>query len=93
MFVKDLKPGDLVEQSDGKTLKVGTIEIQQRQTTVYNMTVEGFHTYFVSGLGIWVHNDSCIPWSSKGVQSVANQLDKGAREVTFGSKSQAEKYF
>ncbi|QDH21613.1 polymorphic toxin-type HINT domain-containing protein [Saccharibacillus brassicae] len=59
VFVKDLKPGDLLEQSDGKTLEVGTIEIQQRQTTVYNMTVEGFHTYFVSGLGIWVHNDEC----------------------------------
>ncbi|WP_237401737.1 MULTISPECIES: hypothetical protein [Saccharibacillus] len=29
------------------------------------MTVEGFHTYFVSGLGIWVHNDSCsiLDWS------------------------------
>ncbi|QDH21604.1 polymorphic toxin-type HINT domain-containing protein [Saccharibacillus brassicae] len=59
VFVKDLKSGDLLEQSDGKTLEVGTIEVQQRQTTVYNMTVEGFHTYFVSGLGIWVHNIDC----------------------------------
>ncbi|MCQ4087548.1 polymorphic toxin-type HINT domain-containing protein [Saccharibacillus sp. JS10] len=59
VFVKDLKTGDLLEQSDGKTLEVGNIEVQQRQTTVYNMTVEGFHTYFVSGLGIWVHNDEC----------------------------------
>ncbi|MDO3413390.1 polymorphic toxin-type HINT domain-containing protein, partial [Saccharibacillus sp. CPCC 101409] len=58
VFVKDLKPGDLLEQSDGKTLEVGSIEIQQRQATVYNMTVDGFHTYFVSGLGIWVHNSN-----------------------------------
>ncbi|CAM3584287.1 MULTISPECIES: polymorphic toxin-type HINT domain-containing protein [Saccharibacillus] len=34
VFVKDLKPGDLLEQSDGKTLEVGSIEVQQRQTTV-----------------------------------------------------------
>ncbi|WP_256972525.1 polymorphic toxin-type HINT domain-containing protein [Saccharibacillus sp. O23] len=59
VFVKDLKPGDLLEQSDGKTLEVGSIEIQQRQATVYNMTVDGFHTYFVSSLGVWVHNVEC----------------------------------
>jgi hypothetical protein len=55
-FVKDLKPGDLLVQSDGNTLKVDSIELLHKRVTVYNMTVDEFHTYFVSELGIWVHN-------------------------------------
>ena len=58
-FVKDLKPGDLLVQSDGNTLKIESIELEYKQVTVYNMTVDEFHTYFVSDLGIWVHNTNC----------------------------------
>jgi intein/homing endonuclease len=58
-FVKDLKPGDLLVQSDGNTLKIDSIELEHKQVTVYNMTVDEFHTYFVSDLGIWVHNTNC----------------------------------
>ncbi|OAS14692.1 polymorphic toxin-type HINT domain-containing protein [Paenibacillus oryzisoli] len=58
-FVKDLKIGDMLVQSDGNTLKIDSIELEHKNVTVYNMTVEEFHTYFVSGLGIWVHNTSC----------------------------------
>ena len=31
------------------------------KTTVYNIEVEDFHTYFVGELGIWVHNSCEIP--------------------------------
>uniref|UniRef100_UPI001FE48C33 polymorphic toxin-type HINT domain-containing protein n=1 Tax=Paenibacillus koleovorans TaxID=121608 RepID=UPI001FE48C33 len=55
-FVKDLKVGDLLVQNDGATLKIDNIELMQTHVTVYNMTVDEFHTYFVSDLGIWVHN-------------------------------------
>jgi hypothetical protein len=55
-FVKDLKVGDLLVQSDGNTLKIDGIELEHKHVTVYNMTVDEFHTYFVSDLGIWVHN-------------------------------------
>ncbi|WP_329959303.1 polymorphic toxin-type HINT domain-containing protein [Paenibacillus athensensis] len=58
-FVKDLKVGDLLVQSDGNTLKVESIELEHKNVTVYNMTVDEFHTYFVSDLGIWVHNSKC----------------------------------
>ncbi|MBP2000771.1 RHS repeat-associated protein [Paenibacillus shirakamiensis] len=58
-FVKDLKPGDLLVQSDGNTLKIDSIELLHKHVTVYNMTVDEFHTYFVSDLGIWVHNTNC----------------------------------
>lgn len=60
-YVKDLKVGDLLVQSDGNTLKIDNIELLHKQVTVYNMTVDEFHTYFVSDLGIWVHNTNlCI---------------------------------
>jgi len=55
-YVKDLKVGDLLVQSDGKTLEITSIELLHKHVTVYNMTVDEFHTYFVSDLGIWVHN-------------------------------------
>ncbi|WP_374018148.1 polymorphic toxin-type HINT domain-containing protein [Paenibacillus thiaminolyticus] len=58
-FVKDLKVGDLLVQSDGNTLKIDSIELEHKHVTVYNMTVDKFHTYFVSDLGIWVHNSNC----------------------------------
>ncbi|MFD2331291.1 polymorphic toxin-type HINT domain-containing protein [Cohnella sp. GCM10020058] len=59
-FVKDLQAGDLLVQSDGHTLKIDSIELEQKHVTVYNMTVDEFHTYFVSDLGIWVHNSECL---------------------------------
>ncbi|WP_025852428.1 polymorphic toxin-type HINT domain-containing protein [Paenibacillus ehimensis] len=58
-FVKDLMVGDLLVRSDGNTLKIESIELEHKQVTVYNMTVDKFHTYFVSDLGIWVHNTNC----------------------------------
>ncbi|NEN87036.1 polymorphic toxin-type HINT domain-containing protein [Paenibacillus elgii] len=92
-FVKDLKVGDLLVQSDGNTLKIDSIELLHEQVTVYNLTVDEFHTYFVSDLEIWVHNSDCIPWSSKSVQGRATELIKGANEVTVGSRSEAEELF
>ncbi|MWC27059.1 hypothetical protein GON22_02950 [Paenibacillus sp. MMS18-CY102] len=61
-FVKDIKIGDLLVQSNGNTLKVDNISVIYGNFTVYNMTVEDFHTYFVSDMNIWVHNTSgCFP--------------------------------
>lgn len=82
-FVKDLKVGDLLVQSDGNTLKIESIELEHKQVTVYNMTVDDFHTYFVSDLEIWVHNTNCYD----GFRNFDNHYDKhvlgkngGARE-------------
>jgi hypothetical protein len=27
---------------------------------VYNIEVDGFHTYYVGNMGVWVHNASCF---------------------------------
>ncbi|WP_256972605.1 HINT domain-containing protein [Saccharibacillus sp. O23] len=77
-YVKDLKVGDWLEQADGTKRKIEQIEHEQRQARVYNMTVDEFHTYFVSDLGIWVHNTSN---EACGIGSLLEQIGKG--EVRF----------
>ena len=53
--------GDNLQQSNGKTLTIDNIKIvkHEEKVKVYNFTVADFHTYFVSDLGIWVHNTGC----------------------------------
>jgi hypothetical protein len=59
-LVQDLKVRDLLVSSDGTKLEIDGIEKSPRQTTVYNFMVADYHSYFVSNLGIWVHNCSII---------------------------------
>jgi len=58
--VKDLKVGDLLVTSDGLKIAIDKIEKEPRVTTVYNFTVLDYKSYFVSNLGIWVHNCTVI---------------------------------
>lgn len=59
-FVKDLKVGDLLVSSDGSKLTIDKIEKEPRKATVYNFEVKDFNSYFVSNLGVWVHNCALI---------------------------------
>jgi Pretoxin HINT domain/A nuclease family of the HNH/ENDO VII superfamily with conserved AHH/Pre-toxin TG len=52
----DLIVGDLLTTQTGTTAGVEKIEHRAAQVKVYNFEVEDFHTYFVSQLGILVHN-------------------------------------
>ncbi|MFQ4142114.1 polymorphic toxin-type HINT domain-containing protein [Chlorogloeopsis sp. ULAP02] len=53
---KDLQVGSLLQTEDGRIIDVDRVEKREGQFQVYNFNVEGFHTYFVSDLGILVHN-------------------------------------
>ena len=53
---KDLKAGDVTWTKSGKLLKITSIQIENRTEEVYNFEVDEFHTYFVTEVGIWVHN-------------------------------------
>jgi hypothetical protein len=57
---KDLKVGSLLQTEDGRVIDVDGIEKREGKFEVYNFKVEGFHTYFVSDLGILVHNAFCV---------------------------------
>ncbi|EMN90601.1 toxin HINT domain protein [Leptospira weilii str. UI 13098] len=56
---KDLRSGDRSVLSNEKTLEIESIRISERTTTVYNFEVEDAHSYYVSEVGILVHND-CV---------------------------------
>ncbi|WP_228055720.1 putative Ig domain-containing protein [Lusitaniella coriacea] len=53
---KDLVVGDLLQTDEETFVDVDRIEKREGKFEVYNFKVEGFPTYFVSELGILVHN-------------------------------------
>jgi hypothetical protein len=53
---KDLVVGSLFMTEDGRVIDIDGVETRSGDFTVYNFSVEGFHTYFVSDLSILVHN-------------------------------------
>ena len=57
---KDLVVGSLLQTEDGRIVDVDRVEKREGPFEVYNFNVEGIPTYFVSELGILVHN-TCNP--------------------------------
>jgi Pretoxin HINT domain len=53
---KDLVAGSLLQTKYESWLDVDKVVKHSDTATVYNFEVEGFHTYFVSDLGLLVHN-------------------------------------
>ena len=56
---KDLHAESLLQTKYESWLDVDKVERHSGLTTVYNFEVQGFHTYFVSDLGLLVHN-TCV---------------------------------
>jgi len=56
---KDLVVGSLLQTEDGRIVDVDGVERREGKFEVYNFNVEGIPTYFVSDLGILVHNADC----------------------------------
>jgi hypothetical protein len=54
----DLQTGQAVETLDGSALAVCSVRSAKRRDIVYNLEVEGFHTYFVGECGLWVLSKS-----------------------------------
>ncbi|WP_377479990.1 MAG: polymorphic toxin-type HINT domain-containing protein [Microcoleus anatoxicus] len=53
---KDLTVGSLLQTADGRVVDVDKVQKREGKFEVYNFNVEGIPTYFVSDLGILVHN-------------------------------------
>jgi hypothetical protein len=58
---KDLEVGSLLQTADGRVVDVDRVEKRFGQFEVYNFNVEGIPTYFVSELGVLVHNSYYDP--------------------------------
>jgi hypothetical protein len=58
-----LRPGDELLSHDGRWLPVREVADGRRVATVYNLEMEGEHTYFVGspewGFDLWAHNAEC----------------------------------
>ena len=58
--VAELKVGDSVQLFDGSNLVIEQITVVPGRTTVYNFEVADYHTYYVAGAKVLVHNsDPC----------------------------------
>jgi hypothetical protein len=66
-----LSPGDELSTGDGDPASVVSVASTARTETVYNLTVDEHHTYFVGAAETWVHNtcgddrDQRTTWNSK----------------------------
>jgi len=58
--VEDLRAGDLLRLGDGNPAHVISVRMTDDVENVYNFEVEGFHTYYIGELGVWVHNTNCL---------------------------------
>jgi Pretoxin HINT domain/Bacterial toxin 24 len=58
---RDLNAGAQLQTKSEAWLGVERVEKHTEVATVYNFEVQGFHTYFVSDLGLLVHNACLIP--------------------------------
>jgi Pretoxin HINT domain/SCP1.201-like deaminase len=60
LCAKELRVGDLLATHDGEWVIVEVIEATGEVVTVYNVSVEDYHTYFVGceawGFAVWAHN-------------------------------------
>jgi RHS repeat-associated protein len=77
-----LLPGNEVFTSSGGWVKVGGATWLARKQTVYNLEVDGYHTYFVGESGAWVHNICKAP--------IPNKVSGTAREQRLGAKLEAK---
>jgi hypothetical protein len=74
----DLKSGDELLTANGRSAVVTANETEHAAKGAsfhtYNFEVEDFHTYFVGGLGVWVHNFSRLFCDE--LQTALNNLRK-----------------
>ncbi|MGE7998693.1 polymorphic toxin-type HINT domain-containing protein [Lysinibacillus sp. NPDC093190] len=78
VLAADLQVGDKLQQSNGNTLTIDEINIVKHDelVKVYNFTVDEFHTYYVSDLGIWVHNINKFCGSASDLANLARRSKK-----------------
>jgi RHS repeat-associated protein len=60
VMAKDLHAGSHLQTKTESWLDVDKVDLHGGLATVYNFEVAGFHTYFVSDLGLLVHNDCAV---------------------------------
>ena len=82
----DLKEGDVVELANGGEASISLIERLAERQSVFNFAVDGFHTYYIGELGVWVHNASKIGVLWRGpIEPVLIGAYTPSARLNFGS--------
>jgi Pretoxin HINT domain len=76
---RDLAAGSLLETKGESWLGVEKVDRHTEVATVYNFEVQGFHTYFVSDLGLLVHNSCPIILAQNRAQGELGEAEVLAR--------------
>ena len=88
----DLQAGSRLVTKDAKIVLVEAIRRREGSFKVYNIEVENLHTYFVSRLGILVHNE-CDPRvksnPSKGRHDTSHEGPTGYDNALAGARERA----
>ncbi len=81
---KDLEAGDVLTLSDGSTAVISKVygEKLENPVIVYNFEVEDYHTYYVTDMGVLVHNAHCTVTGSESGSNTNrnNRLALGLRD-------------
>ena len=87
-----LRAGDILVLVNGEYVVVEKVqhEILESPVAVYNFQVADFHTYYVSGMGVLVHNSCSNPYGKKGgpahqskILEIGNDLKSRGYDVTY----------
>ena len=79
----DLLPGMQLRLGDGSPAYVTGVEATGIIEPVYNFSVDGWHTYHVGELGVWVHNDRCFVSETTDAMNAEVLIDDGIATVNF----------
>jgi RHS repeat-associated protein len=76
---RDVKIGDSVQLFNGQKIAVAYKSIKDTTSAVYNFSVSNYHNYYVSDIGVLVHNATqCITPPSNPPKAVVNANSKRA---------------
>ena len=90
----DLRAGDILVLVNGEYVVVEKIqhELLEAPIPVYNFNVDGFHTYFVTNLGVLVHN-RCTGSYEIQFESGKNYVGKGSEaRMNVSARTHAAQY-
>ncbi|MDE5778261.1 MAG: hypothetical protein K2I10_07165, partial [Lachnospiraceae bacterium] len=89
----ELRAGDIIRTSDVENLPIDRVETEELEepVLVYNFEVEDFHTYYVSGLGVLVHNTCMVESGSTSINPNEIRFSQssvnGANEIINSMKA------
>lgn len=82
---RELERGTRLVRRDGSPVAVESVKHRQGTFQIYNLEVSGIHSYYVSRLGILVHNQSATPPGSGKAPNFLGQENGPAIPVPDGA--------